>query len=60
MRTIAFNLTGQPALSLPIGFDGVLPLGMQVIGRIGDEDLICAAGHAFEQATDHSCQRSAL
>lgn len=57
MRTIAFNLSGQPALSLPIGFDGGLPLGMQIIGRMGDEDLICAAGHAFEQATDHSVQR---
>lgn len=57
MRTIPFNVTGQPALSLPIGFDGGLPLGMQIIGRTGDEDLICAAGHAFERATDHSVQR---
>lgn len=57
MRTIAFNVTGQPVLSVPIGFDGTLPLGMQIIGRLGDEDLICAAGHAFERATDHSVQR---
>ncbi|WP_245990294.1 amidase [Tabrizicola piscis] len=54
MRTIPFNVTGQPALSLPVGFDDGLPLGMQIIGRVGDEDLICAAGHAFEQGTDHS------
>ncbi len=60
MRTIPFNVTGQPALSLPIGFDGGLPLGMQLIGRIGDEDVICAAGHAFERATDHSVQRPPL
>lgn len=57
MRTIAFNLTGQPALSLPAGFENGLPLGLQLIGRPGDEDLICAAGHAFERATDHSAQR---
>jgi aspartyl-tRNA(Asn)/glutamyl-tRNA(Gln) amidotransferase subunit A len=57
MRTIPFNVTGQPALSLPIGFDHGLPLGMQIIGRMGDEDLICAAGHAFEQGTDHSALR---
>ncbi len=57
MRTIAFNLTGQPAISLPIGFDAGLPLGMQLVGRMGDEDLICAAAHAYEQATDHSGQR---
>lgn len=60
MRTIAFNVTGQPVLSLPIGFDGGLPLGMQLIGRVGDEDLVCAAGHAFERATDHSVQRPPL
>lgn len=57
MRTIAFNLTGQPALSLPAGFETGLPLGLQLIARHGDEDLLCAAGHAFERATDHSVQR---
>jgi aspartyl-tRNA(Asn)/glutamyl-tRNA(Gln) amidotransferase subunit A len=57
MRTIAFNLTGQPALSLPAGFENGLPLGLQLIGRHGAEDLVCAAGHAFERATDHSAQR---
>lgn len=60
MRTIAFNLTGQPAISVPIGFDSGLPLGMQLVGRMGDEDLICAAAHGYEQATDHSCQRPPL
>lgn len=57
MRTIAFNLTGQPALSLPAGFENDLPLGLQLIARHGDEDVLCAAGHAFERATDHSVQR---
>lgn len=60
MRTIPFNVTGQPVLSVPVGFDADLPLGMQIIGRRGDEDLICAAGHAFERATDHSVQRPPL
>ena len=60
MRTIPFNVTGQPVLSLPAGFDGTLPLGAQLIGRIGDEDLICAAGHSFERTTDHSAQRPHL
>jgi aspartyl-tRNA(Asn)/glutamyl-tRNA(Gln) amidotransferase subunit A len=57
MRTIAFNLTGQPALSLPAGFENDLPMGLQLIARQGDEDLLCMAGHAFERATDHSVQR---
>jgi aspartyl-tRNA(Asn)/glutamyl-tRNA(Gln) amidotransferase subunit A len=60
MRTIAFNLTGQPALSLPAGFENGLPLGLQLIARHGDEDILCAAGHAFERATDHSVQRPPL
>jgi aspartyl-tRNA(Asn)/glutamyl-tRNA(Gln) amidotransferase subunit A len=57
MRTIAFNLTGQPALSLPAGFENGLPLGLQLVGRAGDEDVLCMVGHAFERATDHSVQR---
>ena len=60
MRTIAFNLTGQPALSLPAGFENGMPLGLQLIARHGDEDLLCRTGHAFERATDHSVQRPSL
>lgn len=60
MRTIAFNLTGQPALSLPAGFESGLPLGLQLVARHGDEDLLCRTGHAFERATDHSVQRPPL
>ncbi|OYU17576.1 MAG: hypothetical protein CFE34_14970 [Rhodobacteraceae bacterium PARR1] len=54
MRTIPFSLTGQPAITLPAGFDNGLPLSIQLAARIGDEDLLCAAAHAFEQATDHA------
>lgn len=57
MRTIPFNVTGQPALVLPCGFQDGLPLGMQLIGRAGDEAVLCMVGHAFEQATDFSVQR---
>lgn len=57
MRTIPFNVTGQPALSIPCGFDGGLPLGLQLVGRIGDDDRVAQAGHAFERATDFSAQR---
>lgn len=56
MRTLPFNLTGHPAMSLPIGFSGNLPLGMQIIGARGAEPLICRIGAAFEAATDHSAQ----
>ena len=52
MRTLPFNITGHPALSIPCGFDEGLPLGLQLIGRPYDEATLCQIGHAFEQATD--------
>lgn len=53
MRTIPFNMTGHPALSMPMGFSGGLPLGMQIVGRRGDEATVLRIGAAFEAATDH-------
>ena len=52
-----FNLTGHPALSLPIGFTEpdedvpVLPLGLQVIGRHFDEASVYRVASAYEHAT---------
>lgn len=57
MRTIPFDVTGQPALSLPIGFTQGLPLAMQIVGAMGAEDMICRIGHAYEGATDVSLIR---
>lgn len=60
MRTIPFNVTGQPAMSLPIGFSYGLPLGMQIVAAHGAEDIICQIGHAYERATDHCLIRPAF
>jgi len=39
--TELFNLTGQPAISVPVGtMDGNLPIGAQIVGRFGDEATI--------------------
>jgi len=48
--TQAFNLTGQPAASVPCGFtsDG-LPVGLQVVGRAYEDALVLRACRAFEQ-----------
>jgi len=47
--TVAINLVGLPALSLPCGKVGQLPVGLQIIGRPFEEDLILEIGKNFEK-----------
>jgi aspartyl-tRNA(Asn)/glutamyl-tRNA(Gln) amidotransferase subunit A len=51
LRTVAntapFNLTGHPALSVPTATDGV-PVGVQFVGRRGEEATLLALGRALE------------
>jgi aspartyl-tRNA(Asn)/glutamyl-tRNA(Gln) amidotransferase subunit A len=58
--TAPYNITGLPALSVPIGFEDGLPLAFQIAGRPFDEAGVMRAGFAFEQATDFHKQRPAL
>jgi amidase len=48
----AITVTGHPAISVPCGFtpDG-LPVGVQIIGRYGDDFGLLQFAHAFEQRT---------
>jgi Asp-tRNA(Asn)/Glu-tRNA(Gln) amidotransferase A subunit family amidase len=48
--TYIFNMTGHPAASVPCGFVDGLPVGMQIVGRFGDESTVLKASAAFEQA----------
>lgn len=48
----AGNLAGLPALSLPCGFAGELPVGLQLVSRAFHENLILAIGNAFQERTD--------
>jgi aspartyl-tRNA(Asn)/glutamyl-tRNA(Gln) amidotransferase subunit A len=48
-RNTAFaNLTGHPALALPAGLDGVLPVGVQLVGRHGSDLELLAVGAELE------------
>jgi aspartyl-tRNA(Asn)/glutamyl-tRNA(Gln) amidotransferase subunit A len=51
--TIAFNLTGCPAMSVCCGFtdDGGLPLSFQIVGKRFDDATVLRLAHAYEQAT---------
>lgn len=55
MRTLPFNMSGHPALSVPCGFaENGLPLGAQLVGSHGHEALLCRIAQAFERATPAS------
>tara|TARA_B100002003_G_scaffold95549_1_gene89046 strand:- start:17536 stop:18990 length:1455 start_codon:yes stop_codon:yes gene_type:complete len=50
--TIACNLAGLPAASIPVGFVDGLPVGMQLIGNYLDEATILRVAHQFQLQTD--------
>jgi aspartyl-tRNA(Asn)/glutamyl-tRNA(Gln) amidotransferase subunit A len=50
--TIGANLAGLPALSVPCGFVGPLPVGLQIIGPHFAEEKLLNAAHAFQGETD--------
>jgi amidase len=63
------SLIGLPALSVPVGFsdgisdglsDGGLPMGMQIIGRSGDDAGVLAIGQAWHRATEWPQRRPPL
>ena len=54
--TISTNLAGLPALSMPAGLAGGLPVGVQLIGNYFDESTLLNAAHQFQLATDHHKQ----
>jgi aspartyl-tRNA(Asn)/glutamyl-tRNA(Gln) amidotransferase subunit A len=58
--TCPFNLTGQPALSIPCGFSASgLPLALQIVGKPFDEATVLQVGHAYEIHTEWHNRRPA-
>ncbi|MFA6037317.1 MAG: Asp-tRNA(Asn)/Glu-tRNA(Gln) amidotransferase subunit GatA [Legionellales bacterium] len=51
--TIAVNMAGLPAINIPCGFSGKLPVGMQFIGNHLTESKLLNIAHQFQQHTDH-------
>jgi aspartyl-tRNA(Asn)/glutamyl-tRNA(Gln) amidotransferase subunit A len=59
--TVAANLTGAPAISIPCGFDrDGLPIGAQLQGNHFDEARLLEIAHRFQQATDWHKKAPAL
>lgn len=50
--TLPGSLAGLPGMSVPAGFDGGMPVGLQLIGNYFGEAKLLNAAHRFQQATD--------
>ncbi|KAL0256147.1 hypothetical protein SLS55_008539 [Diplodia seriata] len=58
-NTTMFDATGQPAMSIPIGWlpakedpDVMLPAAMQIVGGLWEDGKVLRAGHAWQKAYD--------
>ena len=50
--TVSINIAGLPGISIPCGKDeNDLPIGMQLIGRWGDDARVLSVAHAYEKAS---------
>jgi aspartyl-tRNA(Asn)/glutamyl-tRNA(Gln) amidotransferase subunit A len=58
--TIPINLAGIPALSIPCGMSAGLPVGLQIMSRPFEEDLVLRVGDAYQRATDWHTRRAEL
>lgn len=59
--TYPFNLTGQPAASVPCGFTKAgLPAGLQIVGAAHRDALVLRASHAYQCARPLTDRRPAL
>jgi aspartyl-tRNA(Asn)/glutamyl-tRNA(Gln) amidotransferase subunit A len=59
--TYPFNLTQQPALSVPCGFTSAgLPIGLQVVGPRHADAMVLRVGQAYQSATDWHLSTPAL
>jgi len=52
VNTVAVNLAGLPAISIPAGFSDGLPVGLQLIAPAFAEARLLSAAHQFQQHTD--------
>jgi aspartyl-tRNA(Asn)/glutamyl-tRNA(Gln) amidotransferase subunit A len=58
--TLSANIAGIPAISIPAGFVGNLPVGMQLMAKPFAEETLFRIAYAYEQATEWHKRRPAL
>jgi aspartyl-tRNA(Asn)/glutamyl-tRNA(Gln) amidotransferase subunit A len=52
--TVSLNLSGLPGMSINCGTVDDLPVGLQIIGKAFDEEMVLRVGHAYEKTSGHS------
>jgi aspartyl-tRNA(Asn)/glutamyl-tRNA(Gln) amidotransferase subunit A len=58
--TLPINIAGLPAISIPAGFAGSLPIGLQIIGKPFAEETILKIAHAYQQVTEWHNMRAGI
>jgi len=53
--TVSINIAGLPGISIPCGFSETekMPIGLQLIGNLFEEEKLLSVAHAYEQNTEH-------
>ena len=58
LHALPFNVSGQPAVSLPLGWNEAgLPIGVQFVGRLGDEETLLGLAGELERAAPWAARR---
>ena len=59
--TVSANLAGLPGISVPCGFAGDrLPVGLQLTGRMFDEETLLRVADAYQRVTDWHKERAVI
>ena len=58
--TLPVNIAGLPGISVPAGFVGGLPVGLQVIGKPFDEATVLRVAEAVERSAGWHLEHPAL
>ena len=49
-NTAPFDVSGHPAINVPCGMSDGLPVGMMLVGRVGDDAIVLRAADAWQRA----------
>jgi len=55
--TVSANLTGIPGISIPCGTVDAMPVGLQLLGRVLDEQTLLRVADTFQRRTDYHLAR---